>query len=202
MANILEWLEKLIGSGNIGAPRAPVAAPVAPVPGMPPAIAPGAVDTSVAPVNVLDNGPKLNDLVPPEDPIGVLSQGPIQTQGLPLNTSMGIEPPDPNRVQNTGPLVPEQVPVDVSALTNVPTIAPPPAIIAPIAARKRSSAPVMGVRPTSQVNVAGTSKQAQGVEKFSRPPRLLTPNAPKPKPRPYKWSGKGVDWSKNNLMKR
>jgi len=181
MADISKWLEMLVGpqiAGLVGGGGKSPMPGAAPVPAGPPAIAPGAVDTSVAPVNVLDNGPGLNELLAPEDPIGVLSQGPIQTYGQPLNEAMGIDPPDPNRVENTGSLMPSlggELPV-----ADIPPIAPPAAIAEPLAARKAAARPFPkpADRPLSNVAV-GASRMWNGGG-----------------------FGKPIDWRNNKLMRQ
>jgi len=151
MADIGKWLEMLIGpqlAGLVGGggPKAPPGvAPIPAVPAGPPAIAPGAVDTSFDPVNVLDNGPKLNDLV--SAPTG------------------GQLPPELSAPDEMMPRSP-QMPVDIPAsLYDVPTIAAPvapAAIAAPIAARKRAALPPPAQRPLSNVNVVGGSRPNRG----------------------------------------
>ena len=177
MAGLSKWLEALVGpqlAGAIaggGADKSPI------VPGgalAPPVPAGGSIADPIAappPIDLLGTTPQDMPLpglgapaVPPPD-IEVANAPPITVPGSPLNAALGLEPPDPTRVENTGSLVPQDVNV---AVPEIPPIAPPPAIAAPLAAKKAAVQRSLqrptgnsGTRPLSPVSVQSTGGSGQ-----------------------------------------
>jgi len=212
MADISKWLEMLVGpqiaglvakGGQPGVAPAPANNVTLGAPPPPPNVL--TQDLSVPPINVtgqpspnpLDNGPSLNDLMPPPNDIDVLNTPELRTQGKPLNSLLGLDAPDPSRVENTGSLVPTDVNIPVP---EVPVIAPPPAVAAPIAARKghvqkslqRPPGPSAN-RPLSPVAVQGGSRANRGDVMGRRTGPMGTPL--------YEGGFKPIDWS-NRLSRR
>ena len=171
MADISKWLEMLVGpqlagmvGHNIGAPAAP-GVPAAPPPDLssklpgpmgdvnPNVLAPPMTgDPASDPLPGLGGPP-----MPPSDiSPDLLNAPPIQGTGQPLNAAMGIDAPDPTRVENTGSLMPTDVAPPVA---DIPNIAPPapPAIAKPIAQRKAAAAPRAAPLPP----VAVTARSAR-----------------------------------------
>lgn len=185
MAGLSKWLEALVGpqlAGAIaggGADKSPI------VPGgalAPPAPVGGSIADPIAappPIDLLGTtpqdmplpglgGPPLPPDIAPNPP---MDAPPITVPGSPLNAALGLEPPDPTRVENTGSLVPQNVDV---AVPEIPPIAPPPAIAQQLAAKKAAAgaAPQVqrslqrptgnsGTRPLSPVSVQSTGGSGQ-----------------------------------------
>lgn len=187
MADMSKWLDMLVGpqlrelldKGNVKLPMGAGATPPAPAgPSITDPIAPPppidllGTTPQDAPLPGLGGPPLPPDIAPNPVP-DVVAEGsaPLRVQGTPLNSAMGIEGPDPSRVENTGPLVPDQVPVN--PMEGVPEVAPiagPPAVAQQLAERKapvqrslqRPPSPGGGNRPLSPVAVAAMGRGARG----------------------------------------